>query len=525
MNDPRHFRRWRRDALIPFTLFSLFALLISLALSAPAFADPPGRIGRVAWLSEPGSLTLDKRGGGETFRAPLNQPLTSGDVLSTGRNARAEVQIGSMTLRLDGGTSLELTRIDDEQVSVFLRNGRSIVRLLSPETAREFELNTPDGRVTAHDTAIFRIETDDRGSSATSYAGAMRFAANDTDIDLKAGERADIWFDGQTRYRLATPASDDFMHWSAARDQSPPSNAASRYISPEMTGADDLDAYGDWTDTPDYGPLWMPRAVTVDWAPYRTGHWVWVEPWGWNWVGQEPWGFAPFHYGRWVQYRGRWGWVPGTQIARPVYAPALVSWSAAPGFNVTFSSGRPPTAGWSPLAPREVYVPIYRSSPDYVRRVNRTHVTHIDNVDVIVGNRHDNWHSPREEPRAIAPRPELRRAPTESIWQPPPIVREQRRNDHNDDRRHEARDSRPERVVQERPPAMPPAPEQHRRLEAAVLQPSQPAAMTKPAPREMRESERPAARPLERRPDESGRSRGEDDPRKRRHGPDGDEHR
>src|SRR5437870_10131594 len=24
--------------------------------------------------------------------------------------------------------------------------------------------------------------------------------------------------------------------------------------------------------------------VPVDWVPYRYGHWVWVEPWGWTWM-------------------------------------------------------------------------------------------------------------------------------------------------------------------------------------------------------------------------------------------------
>ena len=56
--------------------------------------------------------------------------------------------------------------------------------------------------------------------------------------------------------------------------------------------------------------VWYPN-VYPGWAPYREGHWAWVEPWGWTWVDDAPWGFAPFHYGRWVNVGGRWGWVPG----------------------------------------------------------------------------------------------------------------------------------------------------------------------------------------------------------------------
>ena len=131
MHDSNSRRRKLRDALIPFTLISLFTLLISLALSAPALADPPGRIGRVAWLSAPGGLTLDNGTRGESFQPAINQPLTSGDVLRTDANTRAEIQIGSTTLRLDEGTSLELTRIDDERVNLFLARTNVRMRALS----------------------------------------------------------------------------------------------------------------------------------------------------------------------------------------------------------------------------------------------------------------------------------------------------------------------------------------------------------------------------------------------------------
>ncbi len=65
--------------------------------------------------------------------------------------------------------------------------------------------------------------------------------------------------------------------------------------------------------------------VPAGWAPYRNGHWAWIDPWGWTWVDDAPWGFAPFHYGRWTVVDDRWGWVPGPVRQRAVYAPALVA--------------------------------------------------------------------------------------------------------------------------------------------------------------------------------------------------------
>ena len=135
-----------------------------------------------------------------------------------------------------------------------------------------------------------------------------------------------------------------------------------------MPGYEDLDDTGDWQRTPEYGPVWVPRHVVAGWSPYRNGHWGWIEPWGWTWIDDAPWGFAPYHYGRWV-YRGRgWAWVPGPVVARPVYAPALVVFVGGSTWNVSIGLGG--GVGWFPLGPNEVYVPVYRVSDRYVRRIN-----------------------------------------------------------------------------------------------------------------------------------------------------------
>src|SRR5438046_1272966 len=79
---------------------------------------------------------------------------------------------------------------------------------------------------------------------------------------------------------------------------------SARDVSREVIGHEDLDDYGDWRETGPYGAVWVPRSMIVGWAPYRYGHWAWVDPWGWTWIDDAPWGFAPFHYGRWVYVDG-----------------------------------------------------------------------------------------------------------------------------------------------------------------------------------------------------------------------------
>src|SRR5204863_424501 len=82
----------------------------------------------------------------------------------------------------------------------------------------------------------------------------------------------------------------EFAKWCRSRDYDERKLAAPYRVSPQMTGYEELDEYGSWRAVPQYGEVWFPKQVASGWAPYREGHWVWVDPWGWNWVDDEPWG-------------------------------------------------------------------------------------------------------------------------------------------------------------------------------------------------------------------------------------------
>ena len=375
-------------------------LAAALLLAQPAKADPAGRVGRIALLT--GTVHLNNPQSGEAFVAPLNQPLTGGDIITTEPGARAEIQIGSATVRLDGRSRLEFDRLDDDQIRLYLADGSAIVRLPTRDAVRDFVLETRNGRFLARDTGIYRFDAEGEETRATAYFGTLRFDDDGRPIDIPANESAQIGSGGIGR---AQAVGDEFTHWSAARDRRQERGTYNRYVSPEMTGAADLDDYGTWSQTPDYGTVWYPRGIAADWAPYRDGHWAWVAPWGWTWVGHEPWGFAPFHYGRWVTIRGAWAWVPGTRVARPIYAPALVAWIGSPAAGMSLSFGSGPAVGWFPLAPREVYVPVYRVSPAYVRNVNVPHVHRIEHVDRLIRDPNDAvrrmHYAHRDLPRAV----------------------------------------------------------------------------------------------------------------------------
>jgi hypothetical protein len=348
------------------------ALFLGLATAA---ADPPARVGRLSLVQ--GDVAVHDTRTGESEPATLNWPVTSDTAIVTARGARAEVRIGSTAVRVEGATDLEFVQLDDQATLLRLREGTVSVRVRDRETAERFTLETPDARVPLLDAGRYRFDASPRAgtTTVTTFQGNAQVEFGGTAVSVSSGRRAEIG--PREGLEIVGAFADGFDDWALARDRGDDLARSTRYVSPEMTGVESLDEHGDWRETPEHGVVWVPRAVPVGWAPYRSGRWAWIDPWGWTWVDDAPWGFAPFHYGRWALIGGVWAWAPGAFVARPVYAPALVGWIGHPGWSVTVSIGAVPAVGWFPLAPREVFVPAYQSSTVYVRNVNITHVTNI----------------------------------------------------------------------------------------------------------------------------------------------------
>ena len=365
--------------LRPLTRAFASALLLAASLWAlPAQAeDPPTRAARVAETQ--GTAWVFDAETKEWQRLTPNQTLGEGDRIRTERDGRLALRVGSTSLWLDDSADLELSRLDEDHLELLLARGQLGLRLRNAEAVRELQVRTREGRFFFERKGLYRVDQLDRGSRAFNWEGELRFEARapgTPPVWLQPNEQAEFWWGDGPRVERQVLERDRFADWLLGMSRSEGDLPAYRYVSPEMTGAEDLDRYGRWEQAEDYGTVWIPQQVAPDWAPYRYGRWVWTRHWGWSWVDDAPWGFAPFHYGRWVMVRERWCWVPGRYVPRPAYAPALVAWVGGPAVSVGISIGSrplPPRYGWYPLAPREVYVPSYRHSPHYGQRINREH--------------------------------------------------------------------------------------------------------------------------------------------------------
>jgi DNA segregation ATPase FtsK/SpoIIIE-like protein len=365
--------------------------------------DPPDRAARLSYLS--GDVSMQPAGEQDWAPAIINRPLTTGDKLWTERDARAEIYVGPASVRLDGNTGFSFLNVDDDTIQMRMTAGVIYVNVRSLDGNDHVEIDTPNIAVSVLRPGNYRVEVNDAGDATT-----VKISEGEAEID-GPGQNVVVHAQQKATFRgddnlvadwgsLGSP--DEFDRWNLERDRRDERSASSRtaqYVSPDVTGYQDLDDNGSWASEPEYGYVWTPSRVAVDWSPYRYGRWVWVSPWGWTWIDDAPWGYAPFHYGRWAHVRDRWCWVPGPRHVRAVYAPALVGWVGSPGLSVSVSVGS--GVGWFPLGPREVYVPGRRFSHRYVERVNVTNTvivnrTVINNVYVNGGRNVDyrNRHVP-----------------------------------------------------------------------------------------------------------------------------------
>jgi hypothetical protein len=381
--------------------FAVLALFFALGLaraqdSAP-IDDPPDRAARLSLIE--GDVSIQPAG--ETAWAPaqLNRPLTTGDQLWTEDDARAEIHVGRAAVRLDNNTNFSFTQLDDDTIRMQVDEGVMSLSIRALNESERLRIETPNVALDIVHPGNYRVEVNGAGDGTVVKVieGEVKATGASQDFVVYANEVAT--FTGVERLAMSKDAlgeMDDFDAWTLDRDRRDYLALSSRtaeYVSPDVTGYQDLDEYGTWSTESEYGHVWTPTYVNPGWAPYSYGQWAWVSPWGWTWIDSSPWGYAPFHYGRWAYVRSRWCWVPGPRAVRAVYAPALVGWNRS----------RHGYVSWFPLGPRDLYMPDGRYSRRYLERVNVTNsmLVHraVQDVNAHRG-RHGSYHN-RAIPGAV----------------------------------------------------------------------------------------------------------------------------
>lgn len=353
-------------------------LLVLAVLVLPVYA-PAAPLGsaRISFLE--GDVQMRTTEAGEWFPAAVNTPLDEGDELWVPEDARMEFQLNTGTaVRLEQNSALQILTLERTSSQFYLTEGHAYINHNAPR-GNVIQFDTPVASLRSYDRSVFRVDVPDQFTDLSVFTGSVDAEGTDGRTRVNAGRTLTLGEDREAELALIG-RPDDWQNWNVQRDKRFATRGDSyRYLPEELrVYSSDLDDNGRWVEVAEYGFVWILRAVAADWAPYRTGRWMWRGG-DYVWVSYEPWGWAPHHYGRWAHApRIGWFWIPPRR-GQVYWGPGYVGWVRTRDH-----------VAWVPLAPREVYYGYGNYGPNSVdirrRNVKEINITKITYKNVQVNN-------------------------------------------------------------------------------------------------------------------------------------------
>ncbi|MCW5891348.1 MAG: hypothetical protein KIT14_12460, partial [bacterium] len=388
----------------------VLAVAVALAAPSPVRAQParsegptPPRLARAD-----GTVSFWRTGAEDWAPAQVNTPLAAGDRLYASGRSQFEIELAARAVVRGGAdTEVAVASLETGYLQLEVTSGQAALDFQRLPEGQRVEVDTPNGVFLIDRAGYYRVDV----TSETRFVvrrGGEAYVVPAGGAETPLGDGRQIVLSGSDPARVAlaaAPAPDAFDAWNDARFAALPAQPRStQHVAASVAGADDLDRYGTWESSADYGQVWVPQDVGPDWAPYTTGRWVYDPYYDWTWVDDAPWGWAPYHYGRWVNTGAYWGWAPGPVVARPVYAPALVGFVGGYGYGggvgvsvdvaspigwVALAFGEPCLPWWGPLGFRGRPWWGGWGGPRYVNNI------YIDNRRIVNVDRIDGWRNAR----------------------------------------------------------------------------------------------------------------------------------
>jgi FecR protein len=341
----------------------MMMVLISLILFPSVYAGA-SELGGMRFSFIRGDVQVRTEDTQDWVPASINMPLKEGDRIWVPEEGAAEIQTkGGTYLRLADRSALDILTLDEDSYQTYLSEGRLYANLRGGRDSL-LQVDTSSSSVRAHEKSKFGVDVPERDPVNVSvFQGEVNVENSEGSIRVASGEVLSLG-EGAYSEKSTLGSPDDWERWNYERDnrlaeRRPPSRHLPEELQPY---SNDFYDNGRWVQTPDYGYVWTPTvSVSVGWAPYRHGRWVWIGG-DYVWVSYEPWGWAPYHYGRWYFAASiGWCWVPPARGA-VYWGPGYVGW--------VYTNRH---VAWVPLAPRETY---------YGRGHHGPHSVNVTNVNV-----------------------------------------------------------------------------------------------------------------------------------------------
>ena len=207
--------------------------------------DPPTRVARLGYIE--GSVSMQPAGEEEWVQAASNWPLTTGDKLWADQGSRAELQLGSATIRLSENTGFSFLNLDDRTIQIQLTSGTLNVRVRRLDRDDAIEVDTPNLAFNVDGPGNYRLEASEDGSYSvvTLRDGQGEATGNGQTYTIHSGQRAT--FNGSDSLnadveQIGSP--DQFDTWGEGRDRRWEGSKSRNYLSQDVVGYEDLDDNG-----------------------------------------------------------------------------------------------------------------------------------------------------------------------------------------------------------------------------------------------------------------------------------------
>jgi hypothetical protein len=229
-----------RAGFVSILILRLTAVVLLAFASVPVFAqdDPPGRVGRINYSE--GAVSFAPAGDDEFTDADLNRPLSPGDKLWTDKGVRADLQVGSAAVRMEGRTRLTVLALTDQSTQLSITQGTVFVRVRSLPEGENFEIDTPNLAWRASYPGDYRIDVDgQRGTTRVTIHSGTGAVYGEKGEALPMGGGQQIIFKGRTLAQVDSheqPPQDNFDRWAAERNRREDQSPAARYVPREVVG-------------------------------------------------------------------------------------------------------------------------------------------------------------------------------------------------------------------------------------------------------------------------------------------------
>ena len=185
---------------------------------APATTDQG--VARISLIH--GDISTQRGDSGDWSAAALNQPLMTGDKISTGDDARAEVQLDfANTIRFAANTKANIANLTKKNIQIQLGEGLATYTV-SKDSEAEPEIDTPNVSIhPSHHDGVFRIEVHPDGDTIVIVRkGEAQIATPQGSTEVRSGEMATIrGTSDEAQYKIASAADrDDWDRWNSDRD-------------------------------------------------------------------------------------------------------------------------------------------------------------------------------------------------------------------------------------------------------------------------------------------------------------------